>query len=88
MEYKFNFTTEEEREKIIQENSNLTLIKSAYHLGENYLIFTDKEVVYELSEHQILSNKISILERENKALKEEISQIQASTTSLVSAIQK
>ena len=53
MEYKFNFKTEEEKEKLIQENPNLTLIKIAYHLGESYLIFTDEEIEYELNENDI-----------------------------------
>ena len=71
MEYKFNFKTEEEEEKLIQQNSNLTLIKIAYHLGEKYLVFTDEEIEYELSENEILAKKISILEAENEKLKVE-----------------
>ena len=46
MEYKFNFKTEEEKEQIIKDNSNLTLIKIALHLNESYLVFTDEEVIY------------------------------------------
>ena len=69
MEYKFNFNTEEEKEKLIKDNSNLTLIKIANHLGEDYLVFTDEEIIYELTENEILGNKISILEAENKTLK-------------------
>ena len=88
MEYKFNFKTEEEKEKLIQENPNLTLIKIAYHLGESYLIFTDEEIEYELNENDILANKISILEQENQELREELSQIQVSIAYLVSAINK
>lgn len=74
MEYKFTFNTEKEKEQLIKDNSNLTLIKIAYHLGEGekYLIFTDKETIYELTETEILENKISILEAENKSLKEGI----------------
>lgn len=71
MEYKFTFKTEEEKEQLIKDNSNLTLIKIAYHLGEKYLIFTDEEVIYELTETEILGNKISILEAENEKLKVE-----------------
>ena len=73
MEYKFNFKTEEEKEKLIKDNSHLTLIKIAYHLGESFLVFTDEEVEYELTENEILANKISILEAENKILKQELS---------------
>ena len=86
MEYKFNFSTEEEKEKLIKDNSNLTLIKIAYHLGESYLIFTDEEIEYELTENDILANKISILEAENQALREELTQIQTSIASLTSLI--
>ena len=70
MEYKFNFKTEEEKEQIIKDNSNLTLIKIALHLNESYLVFTDEEVIYDLTENEILGNKISILEAENENLKE------------------
>lgn len=68
MEYKFTFKTEEEKEQLIKDNSTLILIKIAYHLGEKYLIFTDEEVIYELTETEILGNKISILEAENADL--------------------
>lgn len=68
MEYKFSFKTEEEKEQIIKDNINLTLIKIALHLGESYLVFTDEEVIYDLTENEILGNKISILEAENADL--------------------
>ena len=86
MEYKIKFNNEEEKEKLIQDNSNLTLIKIAYLLGENYLVFTDEEIEYELTENEILGNKISILEAENQALREELTQIQTSIASLTSLI--
>ena len=86
MEYKFSFKTEEDKEKLIKDNSHLTLIKIAYHLGESFLVFTDEEVEYELTENEILANKISILEAENKALKEELSQIQKYLDSLMSKV--
>ena len=70
MEFKYVFTNEKEKEDLINKNSHLTLIKIAYHLDENYLIFTDKEIIYELTENEILGNKISILESENENLKE------------------
>ena len=84
MEYKFNFKTEEEKEQIIKDNSHLTLIKIAYHLEEKFLIFTDKEIEYELTENEILASKISILEAENKALRDELAQIRASIASSTS----
>ena len=83
MEYKFNFETEEEKEKLIQDNSHLTLIKIAYHLGESYLIFTDEEIEYELTENEILGNKISILEAENEKLKQELSITQDAVNELI-----
>ena len=83
MEYKFNFETEEEKEKLIQDNSHLTLIKIAYHLGESYLIFTDEEIEYELTENEILGNKISILEAENETLKQELSITQDAVNELI-----
>lgn len=70
MEFKYVFTNEKEKEDLINKNSHLTLIKIAYHLNENYLIFTDEEIIYELTENEILGNKISILEAENESLKE------------------
>lgn len=70
MEFKYVFTNEKEKEDLINKNSHLTLIKIAYHLDENYLIFTDEEIIYELTENEILGNKISILEAENESLKE------------------
>ena len=83
MEYKFNFKTEEEKEKLIKDNSHLTLIKIAYHLGESFLVFTDEEVEYELTENEILANKISILEAENKILKQELSITQDAVNELL-----
>lgn len=71
MEFKYVFTNEKEKEDLINKNSHLTLIKIAYHLNENYLIFTDEEIIYELTENEILGNKISILEAENEKLKVE-----------------
>ena len=71
MEYRFNFNTEEEKDNLIKDNSHLTLIKIVLHLNESYLVFTDEEVIYDLTENEILGNKISILEAENEKLKVE-----------------
>lgn len=68
MNYKIKFETEEEKEKLILENSHLTLIHIACHKNENYLLFTDEEIIFELTETEILNNKISILEKENADL--------------------
>ena len=83
MEYKFNFKTEKEKEQLIKDNSNLTLIKIAYLLGESYLVFTDKEVKYELTENEILGNKILALEKENASLKQELSVTQDAVNELI-----
>ena len=68
MEYKINFKTEDEKEKLVKDNSNLILIRVCYSLGENYLVFTDEEIKYELTENEILGNKVSALEEENNKL--------------------
>ena len=83
MKYKFNFKTEEDKEKLIKDNSHLTLIKIAYLLGESFLVFTDEEVEYELTENEILANKISILEAENETLKQELSITQDAVNELI-----
>ena len=83
MEYKFKFETEEEKERLIKDNSKLTLIKIAYHLDESYLIFTDEEIIYELTENEILGNRISILEAENETLKQELSITQDAVNELI-----
>ena len=83
MEYKFSFKTEEEKEQQIKNNSHLTLIKMAYHLEEKHLIFTDEEIIYELTENEILENKISILEAENETLKQELSITQDAVNELL-----
>ena len=68
MKYKFIFTNEEEKENILNSNKHLTHIETSYLLGESYLVFTDEEVIYKLTENEILGNKISILEAENAGL--------------------
>lgn len=83
MEFKYVFTNEKEKEDLINKNSHLTLIKIAYHLDENYLIFTDEEIIYELTENEILGNKISILEAENETLKQELSITQDAVNELI-----
>ena len=83
MEFKYVFTNEKEKEDLINKNSHLTLIKIAYHLDENYLVFTDEEIIYELTENEILGNKISILEAENETLKQELSITQDAVNELI-----
>ena len=71
MEFKFKFETEEEKNELIKNKNNegLFLIEVQYLFEGNYLIFSDKEVVHEPTEIEILANKISILEAENEKLK-------------------
>ena len=83
MKYKFIFTNEEEREDILNSNKHLTHIETSYLLGESYLVFTDEEVVYKLTENEILGNKISILEAENETLKQELSITQDAVNELI-----
>ena len=51
-------------------------------------MFTDEKPVDTNIGIEILVNKISVLESDNKELREELAQIQVSIASLVSAIQK
>ena len=83
MQYKFIFTNEEEKENILNSNKHLTHIETSYLLGESYLVFTDEEVIYKLTENEILGNKISILEAENETLKQELSITQDAVNELI-----
>ena len=51
------------------------------------LIFSYEEFPQESTELEILENKVSILEVENKALKEEFAQIKVALASLISTIE-
>ena len=89
MLYKFDYSTEEEYKSLIDNNKELHLIKKFYSESEKYLIFTDEEVIDEPLLDEIVKeqgNKISILEAENQALREELTQIQTSIDSLTSLI--
>ena len=80
---KINYVNDANKEEIILKNKNLFLIEDAKLLTENYLIFSDKKYV---SIEQEIEAKISVFEQENKALKEELTQIQTSIASLTSLI--
>ena len=73
MEFKFKFETEEEKNELIKNKNNegLFLTEVQYLFEGNYLIFSDKEVVHEPTEIEIMQDKISILETENEKLKVE-----------------
>ena len=85
MEFKFKFETEEEKNELIKNKNNegLFLIEVQYLFEGNYLIFSDKEVVHEPTEIEILANKISILEAENETLKQELSITQDAVNELI-----
>ena len=85
MEFKFKFETEEEKVELIKNKNNegLFLIEVQYLFEGNYLIFSDKEVVHEPTEIEILANKISILEAENETLKQELSITQDAVNELI-----
>ena len=75
MNYKFVFSTFEEKEKIKKDNSHLYLIEEVYLIKEKYLIFTDEKPPCEDIEiplSEINANKISILTEENENLKQEL----------------
>lgn len=76
MLYNIYFDNENEIEKIIDDNSNLYLIKITYDKNGNYLTFSENKNEYiptleeqlnEITKEQ--GNKISILEAENENLK-------------------
>ena len=66
MELNINYTTDEEREKILKDNSKLFLIKDVDHLNEKYLIFSDKPMAIPLSETEKLNLEITKLKEEQK----------------------
>lgn len=70
MEYRYKFNSEEEKEKIIRENSELHIIGYEILLDEgDFIVFSDVPgELPEPTEIQLLENKISILEAENADL--------------------
>lgn len=68
------FNTEQEKEEIINQNLDKYLIEEKYLLNGNFLIFTNTLT---------LENKISILEAENKTLKQELSITQDAINELI-----
>ena len=86
MLYKFNYSTEEEYKSLLDNNKELHLIKKFYSESEKYLIFTDEEVIDEPLLDEIVeehTSKISILEAENKTLKQELSITQDAINELI-----
>lgn len=77
--------------KTISSNYEMDEGLTIEEIAENYLLKKEEELQKQKQEQlniNEMQNKISILESENKELKEELSQIQVSLASLVSAINK
>ena len=74
------FTTEDEKELIIKNNSDKYLIEVVY-AEKNILIFSDTPTIEILQQEQ--GNKISILEAENETLKQELSITQDAVNELI-----
>ena len=66
MIYKFEFNSKEEKYVIKKNNSDKYLIEEQYLVDGNFLVYTD-----ELSDFEMMQEKISILEAENEILKQE-----------------
>lgn len=90
MLYNIYFDNENEIEKIIDDNSDLYLIKITYDKNGNYLTFSENKNEYiptleeqlnEITKEQ--GNKISILEAENETLKQELSITQDAVNELI-----
>ena len=90
MLYNIYFDNENEIEKIIDDNSDLYLIKITYDKNGNYLTFSENKNEYiptleeqlnEITKEQ--GEKISILEAENETLKQELSITQDAVNELI-----
>ena len=76
---------------VIRTNFNLSSDFSAEQVAEEYLKIKEEEKVQEEKEQATLnelSKRLSILESENKALREELTQMQTSVTSLLAVTLK
>ena len=80
-----------EIDRIIKGVYNLDINLSVEEVAEEYIRIKEEEKIQaqnSVNTLEEIGDKIAILESENQALKEEISQIQVSLASLVSAIEK
>ena len=78
VDMRFYFTSEEEKELIINNNSDKELIALHYDIGFGYIDFSSE------TEIDNMQRKIEVLEAKNKSLEKELTQIQASIASLMS----
>ena len=76
-----------DREKVFGDKSDFMILNYCYKPSENgYSVYPSMDYnVLKLLDTQI-ANKISILESENKELREELTQIQTSIASLISIL--
>ena len=81
MIFEFQFQNNEEKNLILNNNSNLYLIEMKYLKVGNFLVFSDLPTTQILLEEQ--STKISILEAENETLKQELSITQDAVNELI-----
>ena len=77
VDMRFYFTSEEEKELIINNNSDKELIALHYDIGFGYIDFSSE------TEIDNMQRKIEVLEAENKALKEELSMTQDAVNELL-----
>ena len=81
MLYEIQFTTEKEKEEILNNNKDKYLLEFKYLVNGNFLIFSDVPTIEILQQEQ--AKKISILEEENKILKQELSITQDAVNELI-----
>ena len=84
MLYNIEFENDKDKESIIKNNANKFLLEEKNLINGNFLIFSDTPTIEILQQEQ--AKKISILQEENQALREELTQIQTSIASLTSLI--
>ena len=81
--------TEIQFKDVICSNYNISIDLTTEEVAQEYIKIKEEEKIQaqnDVNTLEELGDKISILEAENQALKEELSQIQVSLASLVSAI--
>ena len=77
VDMRFYFTSEEEKELIINNNSDKELIALHYDIGFGYIDFSSE------TEIDNMQRKIEVLEAENKILKQELSITQDAVNELL-----
>ena len=80
VDMRFYFTSEEEKELIINNNSDKELIPQHYDIGFGYIDFSSE------TEIDNMQRKIEVLEAENKILKQELSMTQDAVNELLFSV--